>query len=57
MYLILLHKPALLPKFFQIDFENKTFCHFPQVKKFCFIIKQEKLNEYKEKLERVLTEF
>ncbi|XP_067144229.1 general transcription factor II-I repeat domain-containing protein 2-like [Centruroides vittatus] len=42
---------------FQKDIKNKTFCHFPRIKKICSNIKQEKLNEYIKKLEEILTEF
>lgn len=42
---------------FQKDIKNKTYCHFPRIKKNCSNIKQEKLNEYIEKLEGILTDF
>ena len=42
---------------FQKDIENKTFCHFPRIKKNCFNMKQEKLNKYIKKLKGILTEF
>ena len=31
---------------FQKDINNEVFCHFPQIKKSCSNIKQEKLNGY-----------
>src|SRR6201990_1037565 len=37
---------------FQKGIENKTFCHFPRIKKICSNIKQEKLNEYIKKARR-----
>lgn len=42
---------------FQKDIKNKTFCHFPRIKKICSNIKLEKLNEYIKNLEGILTEF